>query len=72
MPVVLMSAGDRICARSTMPIPDHAVYLAKSFTIDELRVLVVRLTGARCCPVRDRGHVIRGGAECDHGSECRP
>jgi DNA-binding NtrC family response regulator len=47
LPVILMSAGDWIRARATMPIPDHAVFLAKPFTIDELLALVGRLTGAR-------------------------
>jgi hypothetical protein len=42
-----MSAGDWIRARGTTPIPDHAVFLAKPFTIEELLALVVRLTGAR-------------------------
>jgi hypothetical protein len=37
-----MSAGDEI---RTMPTSDHAVFLAKTFAIEELLVLVVRLTG---------------------------
>jgi hypothetical protein len=40
-----MSAGDWIRARRAMPIPDHAVFLAKPFAIEELLALVVRLTG---------------------------
>ena len=44
-PVILMSAGDWIRARRATPIPDHAVFLAKPFAIEELLALVVRLTG---------------------------
>ena len=47
LPVILMSAGDWIRARGRMPLPDHAVFLAKPFTIEELLALVVRLTGVR-------------------------
>ena len=45
LPVILMSAGDWIRARRTMPFPDHADFLAKPFTIEELLALVARLTG---------------------------
>jgi two-component system OmpR family response regulator len=47
LPVILMSAGDWIRRRRTTPIPDHAVYLAKPFAVEELLELVVRLTGSR-------------------------
>jgi DNA-binding response OmpR family regulator len=47
LPVILMSAGDWVRARGTMPLPDQAVFLAKPFTIEELLALVVRLTGVR-------------------------
>jgi two-component system response regulator MprA len=46
LPVVLMSAGDWIRARRKMPIPDHAVFLAKPFAVEELLELVGRLTGS--------------------------
>jgi CheY-like chemotaxis protein len=47
LPVILMSAGDWIRARRMMPMPDHAVFLAKPFAIEELLALVVRLTGSQ-------------------------
>ena len=47
LPVILMSAGDWIRARRMMPLPDHAVFLAKPFAIEELLALVVRLTGSQ-------------------------
>jgi two-component system OmpR family response regulator len=47
LPIILMSAGDWIRARGTMPLPDHAVFLAKPFTIEELLALVVRLTDSQ-------------------------
>ncbi len=47
LPVILMSAGDWIRRRRTTPIPDHAVFLAKPFAVEELLELVVRLTGSR-------------------------
>jgi DNA-binding response OmpR family regulator len=47
LPVILMSAGDWIRARRMMPLPDHAVFLAKPFAIEELLALVVRLTDSQ-------------------------
>jgi DNA-binding NtrC family response regulator len=47
LPVILMSAGDWIRRRRTTPIPDHAVFLAKPFAVEELLELIVRLTGSR-------------------------
>ncbi len=47
LPVILMSAGDWIRARRMMPMPDHAVFLAKPFAIEDLLALVVRLTGSQ-------------------------
>lgn len=47
LPVILMSAGDWLRARRMTPIPDHAVFLAKPFAIEELLALVVRLTGSQ-------------------------
>jgi two-component system, OmpR family, response regulator len=47
LPVIVMSAGDWIRRRRTTPIPDHAVFLAKPFAVEELLELVVRLTGSR-------------------------
>jgi two-component system OmpR family response regulator len=46
-PVILMSAGDWVRGRRTMPDPDHAVFLAKPFAIEELLGLVARLTGSQ-------------------------
>ena len=46
LPVILMSAGDWIRRRRTTSIPDHAVFLAKPFAVEDLLELVVRLTGA--------------------------
>jgi DNA-binding NtrC family response regulator len=45
LPIILMSAGDWIQARRTMPIPDHTVFLPKPFAIEELVALVARLNG---------------------------
>jgi len=45
LPVILMSAGDWIRGRRPIPMPDHAVFLAKPFAIEELLELVMRLTG---------------------------
>jgi CheY-like chemotaxis protein len=45
LPVILMSAGDWIQVRHTMPISDHTVFLPKPFAIEELLALVARLTG---------------------------
>jgi hypothetical protein len=42
---MLMSAGDSVRARRETPMPDHAVFLAKQFAIEELLALVVHLTG---------------------------
>ena len=47
LPVILMSAGDWIRRRRTIPIPDHVAFLGKPFAVDELLELVVRLTGSR-------------------------
>ena len=47
LPVILMSAGDWIRGRRPIPIPDHAVFLAKPFAVEELLELVGRLTGSR-------------------------
>jgi CheY-like chemotaxis protein len=47
LPVILMSAGDWIRGRRSLPIPDHAVFLAKPFAVEELLQLVARLTGSR-------------------------
>jgi two-component system, OmpR family, response regulator len=47
LPVILMSAGDWIRRRRTAPIPDHAVFLAKPFAVEDLLELVGRLTGSR-------------------------
>ena len=47
LPVILMSAGDWIRGRRMMPMPDHAVFLAKPFAIEELLALVVRLTDSQ-------------------------
>jgi two-component system, OmpR family, response regulator len=47
LPVILMSAGDWIRARRMMPMPDHAVFLAKPFAIEELLALVMRLTDSQ-------------------------
>jgi len=47
LPVILMSAGDWIRGRQPIPIPDHAVFLAKPFAVEELLELVGRLTGSR-------------------------
>ena len=46
LPVILMSAGDSMRARHMTPIPDHTVFVAKPFTIEELLAHVVRLTGS--------------------------
>lgn len=46
LPVILMSAGDWIRGRRSIPIPDHAVFLAKPFAVEELLELVGRLTGS--------------------------
>jgi two-component system OmpR family response regulator len=46
LPVILMSAGDWIRGRRTRPIRDHAVFLAKLFAVEELRELVMHLTGS--------------------------
>jgi len=54
LPVILMSAGDWMRRRGTTPIPDHAVFLGKPFSVEELLELVVRLTGSRSsCSERD-------------------
>jgi hypothetical protein len=45
LPVMLMSAGDSVRARRAMPVPDHAVFLAKPFANEELLALVLRLPG---------------------------
>ena len=47
LPVILMSAGDWIRRRRTTPMPDHAVFAAKPFAVEELLELVVRMTGSR-------------------------
>jgi two-component system OmpR family response regulator len=47
LPVILMSAGDWIRRRRTAHIPDHAVFLAKPFAVEDLLELVGRLTGSR-------------------------
>jgi two-component system, OmpR family, response regulator len=47
IPVILMSAGDWIRRRRTAPIPDHAVFPAKPFAVEDLLDLVGRLTGSR-------------------------
>jgi DNA-binding NtrC family response regulator len=47
LPVILMSAGDWIRARRMTPVPDHAVFLAKPFAIEELLALVARLTDSQ-------------------------
>jgi CheY-like chemotaxis protein len=47
LPVILMSAGDWIRGRRPLPIPDHAVFLAKPFAVEELLELIGRLTGSR-------------------------
>ena len=47
LPVVLMSAGDWIRGRRPIPIPDHVVFLAKPFAVEDLLELVVRLTGSK-------------------------
>ncbi len=64
LPVILMSAGDWIRGRRTTPIPDHAVFLAKPFAIEELLALVVRLTGSR-----DVRRLESGGAHHDRQIE---
>ena len=46
LPVILMSAGDWIRGRRPIPIPDHAVCVAKPFAVEELLELVGRLTGS--------------------------
>ena len=46
LPVILMSAGDWIRGRRPLSIPDHAVFLAKPFAVEELLELVGRLTGS--------------------------
>jgi DNA-binding response OmpR family regulator len=47
VPVILMSAGDWIRAGRMMSMPEHAVFLAKPFAIEELLALVMRLTGSQ-------------------------
>jgi len=47
LPVILMSAGDWIRGRRSIPNSDHAVFLAKPFAVEELLELVGRLTGSR-------------------------
>jgi DNA-binding NtrC family response regulator len=47
LPVILMSAGDWIRGRRTMPIPDHVVFLAKPFAVEDLLELVMRLSGSQ-------------------------
>jgi two-component system OmpR family response regulator len=47
LPVILMSAGDWIRGRRSTLIPDHVVFLAKPFAVEELLELVARLTGSR-------------------------
>jgi hypothetical protein len=39
-----MSAGDWIRRRRMAPMPDHAVFLAKPFAVEDLLGLVGRLT----------------------------
>ena len=47
LPVILMSAGDWIRRRRMTPIPDHAVFLAKPFAVEELLEHIERLIGSQ-------------------------
>ena len=47
LPVILMSAGDWIRGRRPISIPDHAVFFAKPFAVEDLLELVVRLTDSK-------------------------